>query len=123
MAYAYPMDNRMSMMSAANYSAPMPRTGYAQPPSGSASPRALPKKAPATTQAAVAPPTGNSSNGKEPTDEQLLAEIKSILATANLMTLTKKQVREDLSARFGGQDLKPRRAAINAIIDDVLQGM
>lgn len=126
MAYAYPMDNRMSMMSAANYSAPVPRAGFAQPPSGSASPRPVPKKVPAAvTQASAAPPpsASASTNSKEPTDEQLLAEIKGILATANLMTLTKKQVREDLSARFGGQDLKPRRAAINAMIDDVLQGM
>ena len=119
MAYAYPNDNRLSMLSATNYSAPVPRAGYAQPPSGSASPRPIQKMAPVATHAAAVP----HASSKEPTDEQLLTEIKGILATANLMTLTKKQVREDLSVRFGDQDLKHRRATINAMIDAVLQGM
>eukprot|EP00842_Homolaphlyctis_polyrhiza_P002785 jgi/Hompol1/3507/HPOL_006622-RA len=44
-----------------------------------------------------------------------------ILASGDLMTLTKKQIRDDLSRRFA-VDLKPRKDAINRMIDDVLQG-
>jgi len=57
----------------------------------------------------------------EPTDEQISAQIRSILATANLMTITKKQVRDDLSLFFG-VDMTPRKEFINKVIEDVLQG-
>jgi chitin synthase len=60
-------------------------------------------------------------SGKQPTNEQLLQETKRILATADLMTLTKKQIRDELSALFG-VDLKPRKEALNQMIDSVLQG-
>ncbi|KAI8928593.1 chitin synthase-domain-containing protein [Entophlyctis helioformis] len=56
-----------------------------------------------------------------PSDEQLLAEIRRVLAAGDLMTLTKKQIRDDLSGRFG-VDLKPRKDTINRMIDEVLQG-
>src|SRR6185312_13586431 len=37
----------------------------------------------------------------EPSDDEILQEIRSILSAANLMTVTKKQVRDELSMRFG----------------------
>ena len=55
-----------------------------------------------------------------PSDEQLMMEVRSILEHANLMTVTKKQVREALSIKFG-VDLKRKKTVINQIIDDVLQ--
>jgi hypothetical protein len=58
-----------------------------------------------------------------PTDEQLLEEIKVILKEANLTTLTKKQVRELLSVKYGGLDLKIKRDVINRMIDGVLKSM
>lgn len=59
--------------------------------------------------------------GPEPSDDQLVSQIKSILATANLMTVTKKQVRDELTAFFG-VDMTPRKDFINKVIEDVLQG-
>ncbi|EGF82537.1 hypothetical protein BATDEDRAFT_34502 [Batrachochytrium dendrobatidis JAM81] len=56
-----------------------------------------------------------------PTDEQILADIRQILSSGDLMTLTKKQIRDDLGQRFG-VDLRPRKETINRMIDEVLQG-
>ncbi|KAJ3110436.1 hypothetical protein HDU96_006612 [Phlyctochytrium bullatum] len=56
-----------------------------------------------------------------PTDDDLLREIRRILSTANLMTVTKKQVRDELSQIFG-VDLTPRKATINQFIEEILQG-
>ncbi|KAJ3201068.1 hypothetical protein HDU67_001631 [Dinochytrium kinnereticum] len=56
-----------------------------------------------------------------PSDEDLLREIRRILSTANLMTVTKKQVRDELSGLFG-VDLTPRKGAINQFIEEILQG-
>jgi hypothetical protein len=54
-----------------------------------------------------------------PTDEQLQAEISRIIATSDLMKLTKKQVREELAQVFG-MDMKSRKEMINATIDKIL---
>lgn len=56
-----------------------------------------------------------------PSDEQIVAQVKTMLASANLMTVTKKQVREDL-ALFFGVDMSQRKDFINKVIEDVLQG-
>ncbi|OZJ01437.1 hypothetical protein BZG36_05748 [Bifiguratus adelaidae] len=64
----------------------------------------------------------NPTNGDEsmPTDAMIVAEIKSILASADLMSITKKQVREQLSTFFG-VDLSSKREFINHTIESVLQ--
>ncbi|KAJ3264305.1 hypothetical protein HDU77_008867 [Chytriomyces hyalinus] len=59
--------------------------------------------------------------GSEPTDEQLLNEIRRILATADLMTVTKKQVRDELTSLFR-MDMTPRKTVINQFIEEILQG-
>ncbi|KAI9330925.1 chitin synthase-domain-containing protein [Zopfochytrium polystomum] len=59
--------------------------------------------------------------GRMPSDEEILRELKRILATANLMTITKKQTRDELSAIFG-VDLTPKKAVINQYIEEILQG-
>ncbi|KAI8977542.1 chitin synthase-domain-containing protein [Mycotypha africana] len=56
-----------------------------------------------------------------PSDEDILSEIKIILQTANLMSITKKQVREQLSAFFGF-DMTPKKEFINTSIEYILQG-
>ncbi|KAG1077306.1 hypothetical protein G6F42_024932 [Rhizopus arrhizus] len=56
-----------------------------------------------------------------PTDEEILSEIRNILQTANLMSITKKQVREQLSAFFGF-DMTPKKEYINTSIEYILQG-
>ncbi|KAG0055544.1 hypothetical protein BGZ83_008289 [Gryganskiella cystojenkinii] len=56
----------------------------------------------------------------QPTDEQLTNEIQNVLATADLMSITKKQVRERLMAFFG-VDLTLRKEFINEVIERVLE--
>ncbi|KAI1314517.1 hypothetical protein EDD11_002033 [Mortierella claussenii] len=56
----------------------------------------------------------------QPTDEQLVNEIQNVLATADLMSITKKQVRERLMAFFG-VDLTLRKEYINDMIERVLE--
>jgi len=56
-----------------------------------------------------------------PTDEEVLIEIRQILQTANLMSITKKQVREQLTAVFN-MDMTSRKEFINNSIELILQG-
>lgn len=58
----------------------------------------------------------------QPSDNELFAAVKQFLSSANLMSVTKKQVREELSRMFGGVDLTPRKATLNAYIDEILAG-
>ena len=48
-----------------------------------------------------------------PSEDQLLAEIRDILRTADLMTVTKKNIKQELERRFG-MPLDARRAYINS---------
>ena len=61
------------------------------------------------------------SSEEYPTNEQIVAQVKTILSTADLMTVTKKQVRDELSMFFG-VDMTSRKEFINKVIEDVLQG-
>ncbi|KAJ3288871.1 hypothetical protein HK104_007902 [Borealophlyctis nickersoniae] len=56
-----------------------------------------------------------------PSDEEILREIRTILATADLMTVTKKSVRDDLRRKFG-VDLSIKKEYIHRCIDGVLKG-
>ncbi|KAJ1963687.1 hypothetical protein H4R35_007222 [Dimargaris xerosporica] len=55
-----------------------------------------------------------------PTNDEILCELRNILATANLMTITKKQVRERLNEHFHC-DLLVRKDFINSSIEMILQ--
>jgi hypothetical protein len=48
-----------------------------------------------------------------PSDDTILAEIREILKTADLMTITKKSIKVELEKRFG-MPLDARRAYINS---------
>ncbi|KAI9275446.1 chitin synthase-domain-containing protein [Phascolomyces articulosus] len=61
----------------------------------------------------------NNANG--PSNEDILAEVKRILASADLTKVTKKQVREELQQVFG-VSMAGRKDYINACIENVLQG-
>ncbi|KAI8320717.1 hypothetical protein GQ54DRAFT_290808 [Martensiomyces pterosporus] len=56
-------------------------------------------------------------------DEQIASHVAEIIATADLMTITKKQVREQIMVRFGMQadEAKSRRDFINQCIGQELQ--
>ncbi|ORX53060.1 chitin synthase [Hesseltinella vesiculosa] len=56
-----------------------------------------------------------------PTDDQIFAEMRNILGAANLMSVTKKQVRQQLEAFFG-LDMSPKKKFINTSIEIILQG-
>nr|KAJ3417768.1 hypothetical protein HK105_000815 [Polyrhizophydium stewartii] len=56
-----------------------------------------------------------------PTDDEILREIRHILATTDLMKVTKKSVSEQLS-RYFGVDLSSEKEYIHRCIDGVLRG-
>ncbi|KAJ9148885.1 Chitin synthase-like protein [Pleurostoma richardsiae] len=56
-----------------------------------------------------------------PSDDALLAEIREILRTADLMTVTKKGIKLELERRFG-VSLDARRAYINSATEALLSG-
>ncbi|KAI9218360.1 chitin synthase-domain-containing protein [Blastocladiella britannica] len=58
--------------------------------------------------------------GGMPSDSELYSEVLRIVASADLMTMTKKSVRDELSALFG-VDLTARKEFINQAIVDALQ--
>ncbi|KFY08069.1 hypothetical protein V491_08475, partial [Pseudogymnoascus sp. VKM F-3775] len=54
-----------------------------------------------------------------PSDDALLAEIRDILATSDLMSVSKKSVKAELERRFG-VGLEARRAYINSATEALL---
>jgi chitin synthase len=56
-----------------------------------------------------------------PSDDALLAEIREILRTADLMTVTKKGVKQELEGRFG-VPLDAKRQYINSATEAILSG-
>lgn len=56
-----------------------------------------------------------------PSDDSILAEIRDILKTADLMTVTKKSIKMELEKRFG-VGLDARRAYINSATEALLSG-
>ncbi|ORZ41372.1 chitin synthase-domain-containing protein [Catenaria anguillulae PL171] len=68
----------------------------------------------------LAPAAAAGGFGGMPTDAELAHEIRRILMSSDLMRITKKQVREELSALFG-MDLTPRKDFINGTIDAILR--
>ncbi|EAA27097.2 glycosyltransferase family 2 protein [Neurospora crassa] len=56
-----------------------------------------------------------------PSDDALLAEIREILRTADLMTVTKKGIKQELERRFG-VPLDLKRAYINSATEALLSG-
>jgi chitin synthase len=56
-----------------------------------------------------------------PSDDIILAEIRHILSTADLMTITKKIVREQLT-KFFGVDISSKKQFIHKCIDSILKG-
>ena len=56
-----------------------------------------------------------------PSDTELLNEIRHILSTSDLMTITKKKIRMQLSSFFG-VDVTPKKEFIHQSIDGILRG-
>lgn len=56
-----------------------------------------------------------------PSDDALLAEIREILRTADLMTVTKKAIKQELERRFG-VPLDAKKAYINSATEALLTG-
>lgn len=56
-----------------------------------------------------------------PSDDELLREIRHILSTSDLMTITKKKVRQQLSD-FYGVNLSSKKQYIHSTIDSILKG-
>ncbi|KAL1918096.1 uncharacterized protein VTP21DRAFT_3362 [Calcarisporiella thermophila] len=56
-----------------------------------------------------------------PSDDAIVEQIRRIISSSDLMSITKKQVREELSAYFG-VDMTPKKEYINNCIELILQG-
>jgi len=56
-----------------------------------------------------------------PSDDALLAEIRDVLRTADLMTVTKKSIKVELERRFG-VPLESKRQYIGSATEAVLSG-
>jgi chitin synthase len=56
-----------------------------------------------------------------PSNEQIMEEVRNILANADLMSITKKQVRDRLSEMFG-VPMSSKKEYINSCIETVLRG-
>lgn len=63
----------------------------------------------------------SSGNMHMPSDDQILAEIRDVLANADLMSITKKSVKQELEKRFG-MNLDAKRAYIGSATEAVLSG-
>jgi chitin synthase len=61
------------------------------------------------------------SHGGEPSNDMLLAEIRDILNGADLMSVTKKMVKEELENRMGC-NLNSRKEYINNAVEAILSG-
>ena len=73
-----------------------------------------------TPQGFQYPPPAQAQAGL-PSDEEIIMEVRNILASANLASITKKSVREQLSGFFN-VDLSSRKDFINEVIEAILQG-
>jgi len=67
--------------------------------------------------------SSTASSGLNPSDAMLMTGIRGILSSADLMSITKKQVRDELSILLGNVDLRARRETINQMITLVLSEM
>ncbi|OUM61397.1 glycosyltransferase family 2 protein [Piromyces sp. E2] len=56
-----------------------------------------------------------------PSDEEIVAQIQNIIYNSDLMKITKKQVREELSEYFG-IDMSAKKDFINCTIEEILSG-
>jgi chitin synthase len=65
--------------------------------------------------------SNNRASGIMPSDEEIVREIRHILSTADLMNITKKQVREKLTTFFN-VDMSPKKSYINSVIESILEG-
>lgn len=58
---------------------------------------------------------------KGPSDDEIFIQVQRILSQADLMTITKKQVRDQLSSHFK-IDLIHKKVTINEMIEGILSG-
>lgn len=97
-----------------------PPSDYGYPPSRPMSQMELPRYA---SRQSLAPSEMMHRSGQEnmelsefsdlPNDDAILAEIREILKTADLMSVTKKSIKQELERRFG-VNLEPKRAYIGS---------
>lgn len=85
---------------------------------GDVNPGVNPSPIPADLQSNTSVPGPFRGNGVV-TDELLYREIQQSLIGADLMTLTKKQIRDNLSVKLG-VDLRLKKEVMNRMIDEIL---
>ncbi|KAI7879493.1 hypothetical protein K492DRAFT_148265 [Lichtheimia hyalospora FSU 10163] len=73
------------------------------------------------SSATIAPDATLDGSTDRPTNEEIISQVKRILATSDLTRVTKKQVREELQQVYG-VSMATRKDYINGCIEGVLQG-
>ncbi|KAI9088726.1 chitin synthase [Phlyctochytrium arcticum] len=111
-AGAYPPDHRMSygMQQYPSPNDPLAPFQHSPPP-----PTRRPSQRSAYTVTSAAGPRSL------PSDDEILRQVRHILASADLMSVTKKSVRDELGEYFGC-DISAKREWIHRCIDGVLRG-
>ncbi|OCH89984.1 chitin synthase [Obba rivulosa] len=92
------------------------QSGFA-PPAG---PAAMNRPMSTFSLATSVNPFAGPSMNPDPSDEDLVNALRTYLSTQDLMTVTKKTVREAIQARFPKADLSNRRQFLNDSIDKIL---
>lgn len=69
----------------------------------------------------MSPGSGSVQGDILPSNEAIMNEVRNILANADLMSITKKQVRDRLSETFG-VSMSSKKEYINSCIETILQG-
>ncbi|GAA6024747.1 hypothetical protein JCM10207_008883, partial [Rhodosporidiobolus poonsookiae] len=106
---------RMSMDDFAHLGgAPRPSFGHSPTGSRGGSRAASPSPSHALALASMG------QQGRLPPDEQLVADTHAILAVADLQTLTKKGVRQELERRYGAELGGREKALVNGVISQAL---
>ncbi|KAI8920090.1 chitin synthase-domain-containing protein [Powellomyces hirtus] len=98
------------------YTGGMPDYSGLPPPPSSAAPLARRQSQRSTYTA-----TSDAAPRALPSDDEILRQVRHILSTADLMSVTKKSVREELGHYFG-VDLGAKKEWIHRCIDGVLKG-
>lgn len=76
---------------------------------------------PATRHHSYSPSNASyNGGGTGPSNEQLHQDVMEILSTADLQTLTKKKVRQELESRYGQKIEGDRKTFVNRVIGEAL---
>ncbi|WPG97603.1 glycosyltransferase family 2 protein [Acrodontium crateriforme] len=112
--YGYPPSRPMSQLNLPMYNHNGSRPSLAASESGLLTPLGHPNRSPSYSDM-------DGMGGDMPSDDAILSEIREILRTADLMTVTKKSIKAELERRFG-VPMDSKRQYIGSATEAILSG-